>query len=253
MADPFESSRYHIKHAKRRLDELKRSVVAFLKEEPYALVIEHNEELAQDVYKIVLRKGMPDTWPGDAFDVINSLRSSLDQAGYAVAVAAGRSGANAHFPFGGSESEMLGRAKGRSKDLPKEIFDVMAKAKPYRGGNDLLWSMNRLTNTPKHEVMIAMRPVSPSAFIDEYANPGTTYELGIPPRWDDSKNEMVLFRVAHGDKPRFQMDLHVLIAFTQAEPLRNAHIHAVLDAFVRETEAIVNAIEAEARRLGLVT
>src|SRR5260370_14306351 len=137
MSDPFASSRYSIEHAKRRITELEGEVVAFWNSNPYSNAVEQNADGTEDFHKIKLVKPMPISLPGIAFDAINSLRSALDQSGYSVGIAAKTKGKNSHFPFGDSIAEVQSRIGSSSKDIPKDIFDLMVSFKPYKAGNDL--------------------------------------------------------------------------------------------------------------------
>ena len=137
MADPLHDSRYSVEHAKRRIRELEGEITVFNKTNPCARVLERDPNTTEYVHKIKLVKPLPVALSGIAFDVVTNLRSALDQAGFAIAVAAGKKGKDAHFPFGDTLAEVQSRAGRRSKDIPKEIFDVMVSAKPHKGGNDL--------------------------------------------------------------------------------------------------------------------
>lgn len=92
MTDPFHSSKYNIEHAKRRLTEFEWEVAAFRKSNPYAQVVEQNADGTEDFYKVKLIKSMPVGLPGIASDCLNALRSALDSAGYAIAIAVNMKG-----------------------------------------------------------------------------------------------------------------------------------------------------------------
>src|SRR2546428_10680207 len=83
-------------------------------------------------------KPLPIALAGIAADAIYNLRAALDQAGYAVAVAAKTSGKNAHFPFGDTLEEVKSREQGGSKEIPKSIFDAMVALRPFETGNTFL-------------------------------------------------------------------------------------------------------------------
>src|SRR6267378_5127973 len=99
MSDPFYSSKYSIAHAKRRVRELDGELTEFIKTYPYTCSVEADPQGGQDIHKIKLIKPMPTSIPGTAFDAVNNLRSALDHATYATAIAAKKSGKHAHFPF----------------------------------------------------------------------------------------------------------------------------------------------------------
>ena len=162
------------------------------------MVVEVNDDRTQDTHKVKLVKPMPAALPGIVFDALNSLRAALDQAGYDVAVAAGTTGHNAHFPFRRNLSDVQYRKKARSKDFPEEIFDLMLTFQPYKGGNDLLWALNKLCNSYKHELILPIGMHSGNAVkIDRAVFHGGFRMLPFP-LWDRAKNEMVFAITQHG-------------------------------------------------------
>jgi hypothetical protein len=62
------------------------------------------------VDKVVLVKPLPEEISDVAFDAVNNLRASLDQAGYAVSVAAGGKGKDTYFPFGATAMDVASKA-----------------------------------------------------------------------------------------------------------------------------------------------
>jgi hypothetical protein len=249
--DPFQSSKYSIEHAKRRIRELESEIVAFSKTNPCAMVVEHDAKTAEDVHKVKLVKPVPAALSGIAFDTVNNLRSALDQAGFAVAVAGGKRGKNAHFPFGLTLIEVENRKKGRSKDIPKEIFDVMVSAKPYKGGNHLLWAVNKLSNTNKHEVIIPMAMASGN--VTRFTGTVIKGPFQIKaPRWDWAKNEMEVMRSGHGGEHNMKFQVAFFVAIGNVDVLGCQPAVGILNAASSEVERVLMTIEAEARRIGLI-
>jgi hypothetical protein len=213
--------------------------------------MEHDVDAGADVHKLALVKRVPRSLPGIAFDVVNGLRSALDQAGYSVAKAAGATGAHAHFPFGGTEAQARAKARGRSKHIPKEVFELMMAFKPYEGGDDLLMALNKLTNTPKHERILEIEPLV--AGLDAYLTSMTMVgPYQWPPLWDRAKNEMVIARVPHGTRPNMNFQIGALVEFAQIPTLQGQPADAVLGAMAVKVESVVSAVEGETRRLGLI-
>jgi hypothetical protein len=78
-------------------------------------------------------------------EIIEALRSALDQAGAACAVLTGKTNPKkSYFPFADSGPELTKVIKGRCKDLPGEIISLFRSFQPYQGGNDPLWAMNKI-------------------------------------------------------------------------------------------------------------
>ena len=250
MADPLADPRYSVEHAKRRLQEFEAEVAAFGDTHPYASVVETNDNGTEDTYKLKLVKPMPVGLPGIASDILNSLRSSLDQAGYAVAVAAGKSGDDAHFPFDENAAIPYGRGKGRSRDLPKEIFDLMVACKPHKTGNTVLWAINKMCNAHKHEVVVAVPLGVGGMHIKNLHFRGTQYAF-FAPNWDTSRNEMKICAVNHGATVKYDLQIATFVAIGDIEGIRHQPAVPVFNQMASEVDRILMAVEAEARRIGL--
>ena len=254
MTDPLHSSRYSVEHAKRRIRELELEINAFFNTSPFTKVIELEKNGSEEVHKIKFVKPMPVALSGIAFDAVNNLRSALDQAGFAVALAAGKNGKNAHFPFGDNLTEVRGRIRRRSKDIPIEIFDVMAAFKPYKGGNDLLWALNKLCNTNKHEIVVPVATVSAGVHGKSVSYRPVTTGGTItfqPLIWDSVKDEMEFARLTLGGKLEGEFQFSFFIAIGKIEIVEGNPVLDVINAIAGEVERILMAIEGEARRIGL--
>ncbi len=251
MSDAFESSRYRIKHAKGHITKLEGEIRGWVASNPYARVIESNADGTKDIHKMKLVKPLPDPLDGIAFDIVSNLRSALDLAGYATAKAAGGSTRKAKFPFGLNIIEVKSRATNGSKDVPKEIFDVMVSRQPYKGGNDLLWALNELCNTNKHEVVVGM-PLSTTVSNMQFGGDVMIDSLEWPPRWDAAKNEMIIVTVPHGHNPHYKLNFTGFVAIGDVDAIRGQPALGVLNGMLTEVQNSLTAIEAEALRLGIV-
>jgi hypothetical protein len=171
--------------------------------------MELDRKTGETVWKVKFTKPLPYSLRGIAFDAAGNLRSSLDRAGFAVAVAAGTKGGKAHFPFGGNLGDVHAKAKGGSRDIPKEVFDAMVACKPYKGGNDTLWAINRLCNTSKHEILVPLGAESGGFTMQPTVMKGP---LSITNRWDSSKNELEVARLSKGAAMQGDFGFKFLIA-----------------------------------------
>lgn len=226
---PFASAIYSVRHAKRRLDELHGYLVAFRDSQPYGHVVERDLERGFKSHKIKLLKELPEPIAGTIFDVANNLRCALDQAGFAIAVAVGKSGNNAHFPFGDSDKASAScHIAGRSKDLPQEIFDTMMASKPYKRGNRFLWAVNELANTHKHEVIVQPVTVQGVSLVRGKRYPGIE-PAAWPPRWDRVKNEMEIARAPLDSTDKVEFHGQLAVGIGQIKELGNSAAMDILD------------------------
>ncbi len=254
--DPLRDAKSGIKNAKRHIAELEKRVKIFFDGHPYASVIETNADGTEDFHKVKLTQPLPDDLADIAFDIVSNLRASLDRAGYAVAVAAGRKGADAHFPFGADLADAQLKAQRRSKDIPKGIFDLMISHKPYKGGDRLLWALNKLCNTNKHEILSVVGLAS-GGMHGLMTGGGSNVMMNIyltnrwPPVWDSAKNEMTVFHVKHGVKPNMNVNIGMHVTLANIEGAESKSAVAVFGEIAGTVERILGAIDVEARRIGL--
>ena len=91
-----------------------------------------------------------------AFETLFTLRAALDQAAYAAATAAGKVQPRyAYFPVAKTLGGLDDVIRGRCRDLPDEIKALFREFKPYKTGNNALWTLNELGN----KVHAALVPV----------------------------------------------------------------------------------------------
>jgi hypothetical protein len=69
----------------------------------------------------------------------------------------------------------------------------MESLKPYLGGNDALWALNKFCNSNKHKI-VSPAVITTAEFTAEFIKTKGFVSMR-PPIWDSEKNEMELFRV----------------------------------------------------------
>jgi len=165
MADPFDSARRKIQRAEKHFVTLHEEVLSFTQLRPYETVIEpHPDKPDHTLQKIKLTQPLPPSIADATGEIVQNLRSALDNAAYAVAVGAGMTDPkNCAFPFARNLAN-IPSSIGRSKDLPKEIQSLFVGFQPFRGGNDLLWALNEMCNADKHKMVL---PIGTAVWIFE--------------------------------------------------------------------------------------
>ena len=168
----------------------------------------------EDVYKIKLIKPMPEELTGIAFDAVNSLRSALAQAGHAIAVAAGKSGKNAHFPFGDSLDNVNSlRRSWIEEHSPGKCLISWSRLNHTKEGNNALWALNQLCNSHKHGVILPVAVYVGASTLDygNFEHISWRFPL-VTPVWDAAKNEMALLRTFMGPIPSCTVKVSTFIA-----------------------------------------
>lgn len=122
MAHPFDSARRKVARAKEHIATLEGEVAAFFAGKPYSRVAEPDPKQPHlEVHKLRFTGDLPDQFATMTSDGPHNLRDALDNAGYALAVASGKtSPLNAAFPFAGSSADFK-NSLGRCKDIPEAL------------------------------------------------------------------------------------------------------------------------------------
>jgi hypothetical protein len=253
MNDPFESSRSWIRGAHEDILNLHAEFSAFVESNPYTKLVEEDPHCGFDIHKVKLTRNIPEKLSRDTVTVAIALRSALDHAGYAAALACGNKKLRAtYFPFARTALDLDNVINRRCKDVPTDIVALFRSFKPYLGGDDLLWALNEIANGGKHRMITAVGQGIGGGVINNFRCTGGVRDFAFPPRWDSAKGEMVLCSIKHGAEAQYDLDISFFIAFGDVEVVRDQSVTTVLQALGRKVEGIVNATEIEARRIGLI-
>jgi hypothetical protein len=248
MGEPFETARRKLSWAEKRLNELNAELADFRYRNPYKKVVELHPNLPRHtIHKVVPSEPIPDSTIDLTAEVVGALRTALDSAVFDIALAAGVTDPRiAAFPFAGTLGEMTG-ALGRCKDVPEPIKSLMCGFAPYRGGNETLWALNKLCNTDKHRIL---QPLGTGAIRMGAAIKGTGFfRMPDPHKWDSSKNEMVLIELGPDAICDYEVHVSLYIAFGKIEGLEGTNVINSLVGMGKAVHILVNAMEAECRRL----
>jgi hypothetical protein len=238
------------------MDAFKLGVVAYGQKQPWASVIEPDSNGPDKLIKVKFFESVPTRLADVVADGVDNLRSALDQIGYVVADLAGKPNAkSAYFPVAEDAAGLEIVLKGRCKDLPKEIRDLFAAMLPYKGGNNLLWGLNKLCNANKHRILTPMGAGGAGMTLGG-SRPGQyargPIEWYSEPKFIRSKNELIFGRIGPGGELRMDGQLSFFIGLGDLDFLRRAPALDLVDAFVEEVECVLMVTEAECRRIGLL-
>jgi hypothetical protein len=258
MSDLFKSPRRMLGRAKHHIADLEAQINSFIKDKPWTALIETDVDGVGQVFKIRFTERLAEDLPNIVFDCANNLRSALDQMAYAIGIR--HTGIpnpkSAKFPFGPTEADMLNDKAGRCKDLPAEISSLFAAFQPYKGGNNAIWALNELCNTPKHKMLY---PLAMGAGIGMGGNASVNTIVELVPwtvGWNSEKNELILVRIRDpsGIKGQLNFNGTVTVALDDVDQvIRGQHPVKVLRAMIGEVERVLVTTERECRRIGLIT
>ena len=248
----FESARRRIASGKRHIEAFKREVGAYAQTKPHDIRAKKNSESGLVEHKIKQLRPIPELIEDTIFDALCNLRSALDNATYATAVLSGKNSPRyANFPIGDNISEVTSRASGQSADIPSDIFAFCVALKPHKGGNDLVWALNKACNINKHRLVIAVGTFMDVLNVYDFELDGP-YELNTSPVWDSTKNEAVFLKVPEETTVRYHLEVGLKMVFREIDMIAGKEVFATLNKIAGVVESIVSGIEAESRRIGLL-
>lgn len=247
--DPMESPRFHLARAREKYEEIWAHVRRHIDSGPFTMVTE--ELPTNGMRRTVLRrtKRTPLAVGATVNEAFEHLRKSLDQIGYAVAKASKTDGKYSAFPFGNSETEVIGRFSGQSRQLPPSIQDIVLSFQPYRGGDELFWATNEIANHSKHRVTMAYPSVVSGASMQNLQLTGSGSLLGP---WEESSGEMLIAEVAHDSTWSMgEISFGIQLVFGELPVVQGMPIEPVFNHAEGKVAQVLDAIEQKARELGL--
>ena len=149
--EPLLDSRAKIERTITQIEELKNGIKAFFESNPYEVRADLDPDGVSQVWKFRLSKKPPRLLSVMTGEILHNLRSPLDQVCCAIAVLNGASETAVAFPIGQTLQEFE-TALDKQKKLPADARALIAAAKPYAGGNDLLYALHVLNKRDKHRV-----------------------------------------------------------------------------------------------------
>jgi len=244
--DPFRSPKRLINRAKKHALKFEEGMQAFYETDPYTIGVDLDPDTGDQVQKVKLVKPMPDDLEEIALEAVNALRSALDQTMFAIG------GEGSYFPIAPDAGHLESGIKGRCKNIPVEIVKIICGFKPYRGGNDLLWALNKVRGTNEHAIIAPIAVVVGVMTADVIITRGQVM-LGTGSSWDFTKNEMELNRFRPGSTcVQSNFSVQGCIAFYGIPEIGGQPAIAVLYEFIRIVEGVLVAVETEAIRIGAV-
>jgi hypothetical protein len=95
-----------------------------------------------------------------AGDAIQNLMSTLDHLAYQIVCSDTADNPpkpdRIYFPISDDAAKYERIKRGKIEGARQETFDAIDTLKPYKGGNDLLWSLHKLNNIEKHRLLLTV-------------------------------------------------------------------------------------------------
>lgn len=182
-------------------------------------------------------------------DVAYNLRSALDHAVYASAVAVSGGDPTTKFPFGDTEADFLRDIKKSrlTKSVPATILKMICAFQPYEAGNKTLWALNKLRNRKGHRVL------SPMHLSNRNGTIGTWFvEAGNIRTFANRQGggeEVIGIQTSSNFKGNGQVGLAFAISLYGVRHFENEPVVTTLNTFASEVQHVVEDLEEETSRL----
>jgi hypothetical protein len=226
--------------AYKKVFEFHQSVNAWAATQPYAYVVDDNIDTGFKEHKFRLVNPAPQEIVMRAGDAVHQLRSSLDLMLTGIAAAEDKGVAGIGFPFGNDlddfEAEMEKR-KIRRKLGPLAV-DLLRSFKPYHGGDELLYTLNKLDNTHKHRTLVRAAGTLIRGGIDFKSN-GTGYWEMPNEGWKN--DEIVFLRVTGDENIEMKMQLIPQVFFEGIDSSKDEPAFVVMLQILERVKEIINA------------
>ena len=155
--DPINHIRLKIEWANKHINAFERCERTFFENASYATQIHSDAQTGEGFIKFVLTEPAPDDLVLIAGDCLYNLRASLDYLATATARLKNPNAKGVHFPFSGDAKEFMASGTQRKiNNFPAAARPIIEGLKPYKGGNDLLWAINRVRNEDGHVFLIPL-------------------------------------------------------------------------------------------------
>src|SRR5437016_1723612 len=186
--NPFYGPRLLLADGRDETQRLNTAVGEFLARTAHFYVPRFDLEERVYVHRFQFEAPLPPQWPVSVKKIAGALRSALDHAVNASKASLGSANLNAAFPFGHDPDRFERDIKRICRGVAPEIITIIRGFRPYRGGNDDLWALNKLRNIKEHRLLVAPTLAGGMRWPSEIAGKKVFMLHTGPenePQWDD--------------------------------------------------------------------
>lgn len=249
--DHFESPKYLVSQTRENMAEFKTIYDSLFSGVCYSSVVDVDPKTGNKTYKIKFNRPIPNRARHIAATAISDLKHALDQAfTTSVRLVTGNDPGLIYFPFATNPTDLEGRFNIEAyKNVPEKIRAVIRDVKPYpsgtsyKGGSDLLCRLSKTAGPNKHNV--TCKVVGRIIRLNNDNIHGTKLiRMGLPPRWDVDKNELIIGVTEPDGEIQYKFDLTFYIALYEAGPLTGAPVLETAIKLADTIEPIIANLEA---------
>lgn len=247
--------------ADKHLQELEQELALFFDKEPFKVSVKIDEESRKPIYYVASVDPVPDNISLVAGDFIQNLVTALDHLAYQLVCKDTNDAPpkpNAiYFPIASElekyEDDKLRKLIGASQ----ATINAVDQLKPYKDGNDLIWSLHALNNIEKHRLLLTvgsqaagveyvptlpdtMNETFPQAAMDAFKSMGILLmpaDKGFP-----LTEGFELYIGAADEKPNTDMRFRFDVGLKEVGIVEEESLLKKLKEFKAEVERVVNEL-----------
>ena len=253
---PFWSPKLSLQNADIEFEKLVSEVRVMGASDVNATVIEFDPNSRIYSHKLIYLIPIPDSVVIAFNNAWGAVREALDQTVYAAGVASGASNNKLdalYFPFAGSLGEFLMKIREKTTGIRAEIIPLIENARTYKGGNDPLWAVGRVTNKKKHARLAPF--ASLYGYEGEFADTDRMIKLLQIDPPNAEKGEMEFARYISEDGNPFEIKAAFIqdIVVDGIEAIKHRPILKMSRGVIDDARTICLNIEAKCVELGLIS
>jgi hypothetical protein len=146
-----------VDRAREHIRELHSEIRRFHSRDPYSIVENLDPETGESVKTLRIRRRMPPRLAVIVGDVVHNLRSSLDHLAWQLVLANHEVPTRrTAFPISDTVAEFESRGLRKIQGVGHEAACLIKGLKPFKGGNDALWSLHQLNIIDKHRLLVTI-------------------------------------------------------------------------------------------------
>lgn len=147
-----------VKRAYEHISAFEQQLRIFLESRPYKVGAKRDPKNRKLIYYVENAEPIPDCLLLIAGDAIQNLMSALDHLAYQIVSSdTGDNPPNPkgiYFPIADDSAKYEANKRRKMEGARQQTFDAVDALKPYKGGNDQLWTLHRLNNIEKHRLLL---------------------------------------------------------------------------------------------------
>lgn len=244
MRDDLLDAQASVDWAVSQIPILQTRFISWQRDHPYSVVSEPDPDTGEKLIVARESAAFDLTFNAEAGAIINAIRSSLDMLAAALAQRNGvKPTSKTHFPIYTLASDFLDPIKGikNKKWLSKAEIAAIKTFRPYKGGDDVLYSLHQLDILRKHERLLTVKPIVTHIVLSFW---GPELNDG----WQRLQDKTILLRLP-ADHPFLPTNCNTQVAagitFNEiAAGLVKVDVFRALRAFAKKASDIIKAFDS---------